>query len=247
VTDHGRKYGDRQSHPIPVWNGIFEHYGRIRDALWEFEWCIDRITEEQKGIGLVLGGAPVKISTIVADLKGSQKETVRRHLEHLEGEKYIRRRRTAYGHVIEVLNSRKFGIWRKEKPQNDASLSQEKPICGSQKPTGGSQKPKIDTNKEDSAVTQQDTAVAGRPDVWEFLGVDHSGLTPSISELCRNFYRSKNGQTPVEFIGECMDGIEALRERIPAAIAARAKTLRSQAGTMVKATMPELEAEPWAK
>ncbi len=120
---HGRKYGERDSHPIPLWNGVFEHYDRIGDALWEFAWCIDRITEERDDIGIVLGGSPVKLRTIVDALKGSRKETVRRHMDSLERENYIRRRRTPFGHVIEVLNSRKFGIWKKEKPKNDVSPS----------------------------------------------------------------------------------------------------------------------------
>jgi len=57
------------------------------------------------------------LRTIVDALKGSRKETVRRHMDSLERENYIRRRRTPFGHVIEVLNSRKFGIWKKEKPK----------------------------------------------------------------------------------------------------------------------------------
>ncbi len=131
MTDHGRKFGAKDSHPIPLWNGIFEHFCRIDSALWEFAWCIDRVTEEKRGVGIVLGGAPVKLEAIAADLNGSRKETIRMHLRSLEKEGYIRRRRTPYGHVIEVLNSRKFGIWKRqtdsEKPENRASLPIEKP------------------------------------------------------------------------------------------------------------------------
>src|SRR5258708_861407 len=72
---HGRKYGEKESRPVPIWNGIFEHYERIGDGLWEFEKCIDWITEERDGVGIVLGGKPIKVSEIVAAIKGSKKET----------------------------------------------------------------------------------------------------------------------------------------------------------------------------
>lgn len=111
---HGRKYGEKDSHPIPLWNGVFEHYERIGDALWEFAWCIDAVTAERDGMGMVLGGSPVKLGVIVKAIKGRGKETVRRHLKKLADGKYIRMRRTPYGQVIEVLNSKKFGIWKRE-------------------------------------------------------------------------------------------------------------------------------------
>jgi hypothetical protein len=127
-----RRTGDgKQSYPIPIWNGIFEHYDRIGDAIWEFLWCIDKVTVERDGVGMVLGGAPVKLEKIVAELKGSRKETVRLHFKRLVTEKYLMMRRTPYGQVIGVLNSKKFDIWkRKEKPQGtvsgDDSPTQEK-------------------------------------------------------------------------------------------------------------------------
>lgn len=104
-------------------NIIFDHRDRINAALWEFLWCLDRTTEERDGVGLVLGGKPMKLSQIVAGIKGSNRETVRRNVEHLEKEGYIRRRRTPYGYVIEVPN---YDLW-KEKPQNDVSQLQQKP------------------------------------------------------------------------------------------------------------------------
>jgi hypothetical protein len=111
---HGRTYCGKQSYPIPIWNGILEHAARIGEALWEFLWMIDKITAEKDGVGIVLGGAPVKLETIAHDLS-THKRTIRRHVEKLEAESYIRRRRTPYGYVFEVLNSRKFGIWNPNK------------------------------------------------------------------------------------------------------------------------------------
>jgi hypothetical protein len=112
----------KKSYPFPVWSGIFEHYDRIADAIWEFLWCIDKVTVERDGVGIVLGGAPIKLEKIVAELKGSRKETVRKHFKKLVAEKFITMRRTPYGQVIGVLHSKKFNIWkRKEKPQSTVS------------------------------------------------------------------------------------------------------------------------------
>jgi hypothetical protein len=241
---HGRKYGEKDSHPIPLWNGVFEHYDRIGDAFWEFAWCIDKVTEERDGVGIVLGGAPVKVPTIVADLKGSRRETVRRHMDVLESENYIRRRRTPYGHVIEVLNSRKFGIWKREKPQNSVSLTGEKPIFGVEKPTGGCQKPKIDTNKEDTAVTQQYSAVAV---FWKEAGINPASLAGPFRKTCEDLLPTRNGQRLGEFMGACMDAWKVLGGKTypPAFAKAKARIVAKEKEQVGR--LPELEALPWAK
>jgi hypothetical protein len=254
-VSHGRKYGEKDSHPIPLWNGVFEHYDRIGDALWEFAWCIDRITEERDGVGIVLGGSPVKLRAIVDALKGSSKETVRRHMDSLEEENYIRRRRTAYGHVIEVLNSRKFGIWKhsKEKPQNDVSRPPEKPIYGSEKPKFGSEKPKNSINKEDSAVDSAvDAAVertADGSELWNLIGVPPQKMPPEFRELCEGLHANKNGQPMSEFVGVCMDVWESRRNTIPPQFAKAAAAIRERekGEKTTKPEMPELEDLPCIK
>jgi DeoR-like helix-turn-helix domain len=109
MTANGRKYGERQSYAIPVWNGILEarHRRRIGGALWEFLWCLDRITKEKEGVGIVLGGKPV-ISEEVAKGFGVCEQTVRRHFDRLEKQGYIERILTPYGYSIRVRNSLKF-------------------------------------------------------------------------------------------------------------------------------------------
>jgi len=246
---HGRKYGENDSHPIPLWNGVFEHYDRIGDALWEFAWCIDRITAESDNVGIVLGGSPVKLRAIVDALNGSRKETVRRHMDSLERKKYIRRRRTPYGHVIEVLNSRKFGIWKKEKPQNDVSPPLEKPDYGSQKPKFGSEKPKNSINKEDSAETQQeDTAVRASCPVWKETGVDPARLPGPFRKLCEDHWPARDGASIFEFMGLVLDAWRA-RGSIkypPAWVRRKAEIGRSQYVNR-EPKRPELESIPWQK
>jgi len=224
---HGRKYGEKDSHPIPLWNGVFEHYDRIGDALWEFLWCIDAITKEKDGIGLVLGGAPVKLKRIADDLK-ADRETVRRHLKNLADENYIRVRRTPYGQVIEVLNSKKFGIWHKEKPQNAVS-------------------------KEDSAGTQQEDAAvgsaAGWSEFWNLIGVLPGKMPPEFRELCEGLHANKNGQPIGELVGVCMDVWESRGNKIPPQFARAAAEIRDRgkdrSGPQQREAMRELVAEPW--
>jgi hypothetical protein len=109
MTGHSRKYGDRPSHPIYVWNGLLEpkHRKKIDSAIWEFLWCLDRITKEKDGIGIVLGGRPVTYSEVATCFEVSV-DSVRRHMDRLELYGYIERTLAPYGYVIRVLNSCKF-------------------------------------------------------------------------------------------------------------------------------------------
>ncbi len=116
IHGSGRRFGGKQSYPLPLWSGLLEHRGRMGSAIWEYIWCLDRITREKDGIGFVNGGAPVKAKQIARDFKKMgdktvDEDTVRINLKKLKGEGYLRLRRTPYGQVIEVTNSLKFGIW----------------------------------------------------------------------------------------------------------------------------------------
>ncbi len=106
---NGRKFNGRQSYPFPVWNGLLEHRKRIGPALWEFLWCLDRITQDRGEVGIVNGGAPVKAERIARNLKVSTR-TIKQNLRRLVTEGYLKLRRTPYGNVIQVMNSSKFGI-----------------------------------------------------------------------------------------------------------------------------------------
>src|ERR1700730_14360348 len=201
---HGRlKRNGHTSYPVPIWNGIFEHYGRIGDAIWEFLWCIDKITREEDGVGIVLGGMPVKFERIADELKGSHKETVRLHFKLLETEKYIRMRRTPYGHVIEVLNSKKFDIWKrkggKEKPENRVSLPHREARKSDERSAKiASQKPEnrvsgtlksgfyIDSAVDSTEDTAEDTTKPPLPACSVGLRQDHASAAVAESENRRN-------------------------------------------------------------
>jgi hypothetical protein len=211
---HGRKYGEKDSHPIPVWNGIFDHYDRIGIALWTFEWLIDRIPKdgEQNGIGKVLGGKPIKIAEIVQTVKGSTYKGIRRQLDALEEQGYISRRRTPYGFVIEVRNSRKWGIWI---PKETSPKGQSLPIESGQK--GQSEADRVDKkgteiaprgqNKENTTVpSSKETQQKAAAELWTVLGIAAQKMPPAFRELCEQLYATKNGQPLCEFVGACMRG-----------------------------------------
>jgi hypothetical protein len=249
MTSHGRKYGDKESRPSPWWNGGLEHRPRIGDALWEFLWCIDAITKESNGVGLVLGGSPVKLKRIVDDIK-ADKETVRRHLKRLADENYIRIRRTPYGQIIEVLNSKKFGIWRKEKPQTAISPHPEKLIYEPEKLIHEPEKPQNAVSKEDSAVTQQkDAAVRAACPVWENTEVDPTRLPGAFRKLCEDRWAVRNGSSLFDFMGDVLDAwrvLEGPECKYPPAWVRR-KIEVGRSAQKQQPNLPELEEIPWNK
>jgi len=201
-----------------VWNGILEHRERIDSAMWVFLWCLDAITQEKEGVGLVHGGAPVKVATIAVALQFDEC-TVRQHLKHLERTGYIRRRRTPYGYVVEVCNSRKFGVWRWHKRSGENPRSEAERSGVSQQEIGGNppeRSGEIPRNKEDAARNaakrqqQPAAALASNPEtsVWSFLGTKPCGPI-SFRTLLESRWVSRNGNRPSVLIGETVDAWEA--------------------------------------
>jgi hypothetical protein len=97
---------------FPVWNGIFEHREKIKDALWLFLWYIDKTTREVDGgdgrkVGLVLGGKPIRDSQVARELQCS-KRTVCSWRNLLADGGYIEATRAPYGYTVRVLKSKKW-------------------------------------------------------------------------------------------------------------------------------------------
>ncbi len=98
--------GPKVNYVIPVSNGILEHREKIGPAIWLFLLLIDWVTAEQDGIGLVLGGKPVKVEKIMEVLRLGNRQ-VRKQIQRLESHGYIRLRRNPYGFSISVTKSKK--------------------------------------------------------------------------------------------------------------------------------------------
>ncbi len=213
-----RKYRGKQSRPMPVWNGVLEHRERIDGAIWVFLWLLDGITKERDGVGIVLGGAPVKAIQIATELKFHER-TVREHLESLHKGKYIRRRLTPRGYVFEVLNSRKFGIWKAHKRSEENARPNSKwseEIPGQVGPNGPVRSEENARPNKDAAVTQQKDAAAKPPhpapnpedSVWTFLEIGPCGPL-NFRSLLESRWASRNGEPRSVLIGETVDAWEA--------------------------------------
>jgi DNA-binding transcriptional ArsR family regulator len=94
---------------IQVTNNLFDpkHRRFMGDAVWEFMWCLDKITKvDDFGKGWVLGGKPVNLADFERDL-GTHYNSVSRHLKRLEKHGYITLLRTPYGMRIVVNKAKK--------------------------------------------------------------------------------------------------------------------------------------------
>jgi hypothetical protein len=216
---------------------------RIKSALWEFIWFIDKITEEdENGVGWVLGGVPIKVRRIAMDLDEDEK-TVRDNLTRLAKGKYVIRRRTPYGFVVGVSNSRKFGIWQSRETGEKARSDRKKgPTPPEQTPELTGEKAR---NKEDATVDATvDTAAAL---FWKRVGVIPVSLPGAFRKTCEELLRTKNGQPLGEFMGVCMDTWKALGGKTYPPAFARAKARIAAKEKEQVGRLPELEAIPWQK
>lgn len=258
MAPHGRKYGEKESRPIPVWNGVLEHCRRIACAIWVFLWCLDKITEERDGAGIVLGGAPVKIAQIAADL-GLGEHAVRRQCESLERENYIWRRRTPYGFVIEVLNSRKFEIWHaRESVKNGRSLPLETVQIRPVSPSNlAGLTVKNGRNKEDAAVDAAiDAAVAAAPPTdgpttWKVLGSDLPMGSLRFQKLFEHYFATRNGNPLSDAMERAIqrankEGVKVPPQFFEAKRVVERREAEELAGHAAN-DIPELEAVPWVK
>ena len=102
-----------ESFYFPVYSGLLtaQHREKIGPAIWEFLWLISKVTkeieEEGETWGIVLGGKPVKLVEIAAEL-GESERNAKRNLARLKEEGYIDAIRAPYGEIYKVRKSKKF-------------------------------------------------------------------------------------------------------------------------------------------
>jgi hypothetical protein len=204
-----RSPGDERSYPIPLWSGLIraKHRRAIGTAVWTFLWCLDRVTADVDGWGIILGGKPVKDTEIGSQL-GIHPNTVSADREKLLKGGYISAKRTPYGFVYRVRNSRKFGVWGKKRSTTS---------CGSDP------QPSVDPDPQDPVETkktmQLDHAVdvaanskslppSPEDSVWTYLRIGPCGPIP-FQELLEFGWKSRNGGPYSRLIGETIDAWEA--------------------------------------
>jgi hypothetical protein len=204
--EHGRTHGHQPSYAIPVWNGILDHREKIGPALWEFLWCLDKITvEDEHGIGWCLGKTPIDTKRIAAELR-EHPDTAYQNMERLAVEGYVVRKRTPRGYIVGVLNSRKFGVFRSK--------------SDSGKTPNHSQSDSGKTLNHDSEKTPNQSP-------------SDSGKTPNQTPaVIQGFPESDSDKTPSrrDFTGTIQESTS--KERAPLRSAARsARTLQTQPHT----------------
>ncbi len=148
---------------FPIFSGVLEpeHVEKIGTALWEFIWLISKTTKEVKegdeNIGIVLGGRPIKNVEIADDL-GISLSKVERSISRLRKYGYIETKRTPYGNIFKVKNSKKFykntskkkDKTNKTEPSNMTVLKGENPQMCHREPSNMVERTlKSEGNKED--------------------------------------------------------------------------------------------------
>jgi DNA-binding MarR family transcriptional regulator len=117
-----------ESFYFPVYSGLLtaQHRERIGPAIWEFLWLISKVTkeieEEGETWGIVLGGKPVKLAEIAAEL-GESERTAKRNIARLKDEGYIETVRAPYGEIYKVRKSKKF-VHKNRSAKNGTSLDE---------------------------------------------------------------------------------------------------------------------------
>lgn len=114
------------SFPLRIWSGLFreKHWRAMGSAIWLFGMLLDKVTKEEKGKGLVLGGAPVSYMTFAKDIPFSKRQ-YQRYLEKLREAGYIHTQDTYRGLKIVIHKSKKFrrrGDGRGTTPPSETAL-----------------------------------------------------------------------------------------------------------------------------
>lgn len=162
---------------IDVVNDLLDpkHKQQMGIAVWEFMWLLDKITRiDEDGTGWVLGGKPINIRDICAELGGGDRAT-RENLNHLEKEGYIRKQRTPGGLRIWVAKAKKrFGrsvrqtsaaasaANRRSNIRQDSDINKRMPTSATSAPLEGKKRMDINYNiDEDGNEVTHDSW--GRP------------------------------------------------------------------------------------
>ncbi len=95
---------------IQISNGLLQgaHRKQMGEAVWEFMWCIDKITKvDDDGTGWVLGGKPINLKDLTQDME-VHATTVSRNLNKLQKFGYLGLVHTPYGIRISVNKAKKI-------------------------------------------------------------------------------------------------------------------------------------------
>lgn len=255
-----RKYGDRESHPIYVWNGVLEpkHLKKLGPAFSLFVWFIDRTTKEYDGVGVVLGGSPVKAEEIAKSM-GVDERTTRRRMDRLEHHGYIGRTLTPRGYTIRIMKSCKF-------PKRPAVVGQECPttegsgrtdmsgMVGQECPPTPDKNVRPNKSKQLSKQKEEVVGAATAPDSlspWKVLGSNLPMGSPRFQQIFEHYFATRNGNTLSDAMERAIQTANKRGVGVPPKFFEAKRTVErreaDETATHAADAIPELEAEPWAK
>lgn len=201
------------SYPFPLWSGLItaKHREAIGLAIWTFLWFLDRVTADVEGWGIILGGKPVKDTEIGSQL-GIHRNAVSADRKKLLKGHYISAKRTPYGFVYRVRNSRKFGVWGKKRCTTSCASDAQDPVHpDARKPVQTKKTMQLD-HAVDAAGPNKNPLLSPEDSVWTFLRIRPCGPVP-FQELLESGWKSRNGGPYSRLIGETIDAWEALEGR----------------------------------
>jgi hypothetical protein len=238
-------------------NGIFEHSHKIGCAVWEFLWCLDKITVEKDGIGWVYGKAPVKIARIAQDF-GICEKSVRIHLNRLKAFGYISTQKTPFGLIIGVKNSKK--IWAPGSQVSGKKLPESSTESGKSFPETAQivpeEPPQNYRSKEDKAVDKaidsRGNAAASCPlDPWKVLGRDLPMGSPRFQRIFEHCFARRNGNPLSDAMERAIQLANKQGVPVPPPFfeAKRTVECREKEGleSPANSERPELEELPWGQ
>ena len=94
---------------ISISNALIEpkHVRTMGTAIWEYLWCLDKLTKIENNTGFVLGGKPIKLFEIASSL-GKRRESVSINLKKLETAGYLELTHAPYGVIIRITKAKKW-------------------------------------------------------------------------------------------------------------------------------------------
>src|SRR3990167_9758761 len=108
---------------IEITNNLLEkkHRKAMGSAVWEFMWCLDKITKiDEEGLGWVYGGKPIKLDEISKET-GVHRDNVSRNIGKLQKHGYLAIKHPPYGMIVCVSKAKKrFG--KNVKPSFDENV-----------------------------------------------------------------------------------------------------------------------------
>jgi hypothetical protein len=207
---HGKTYR------IPVSNGIFEHYPRLKDSRWLLDLYVDWTTREVPVAdgsfdGLVLGGKPIRDEDTAGAFKCSPR-TTRRWRQRLARYGYVSQLRTPNGYVIRVKKSKKWPKGPDKVGRSELSNVADQTGHGRQFRSTDHGRCNKTVQGQDKDVAVEDAAAPAnlglkekgrkiRKAAWDVIGIERSG-SARFCEAWEEIYRESSDEKSLVVVME---------------------------------------------